>query len=88
MKINEKQLRSIIRECIKSAAKKNTVSEGSAFDEDNDRWEDAKETLGAEEMLVAIYNYLDGDTIRQLLEYLGEDYDLWQDDDEHDVYED
>ena len=86
MKINEKQLRKMIQESISGILK-----EGSAKSSDWERWDNIKETLGADEMLDAIFNAMDQYEIEEMLEFLEREYEInsgYNDYDEEEYEED
>lgn len=75
IRLTEGKLNQIIRESIKK-----TLKEGFATgDESYDKFEQIKEILGADEMINDIYNYLDDTTLKKLIEYFNQDYDLFND---------
>ena len=71
MKVNEKQLRKLIKESIT-----NILKEGSTNSSDWERWNTIKETLGANEMLDAIFNAMSQDEIEEMLEFLEREYEI------------
>ena len=72
-KLNEKQLRKVVAECVKRALKEGMTADNPNFS----KWDEAKEALGAETMLDAIFQYLDAGKLEQILEWLNQDYELW-----------
>lgn len=72
--LTQKDLRGIITECVRKV-----LSEGSTYQEDYNRWEEAKERLGADGVLDEMYNFLSQDEIQEFLEHLNQYYDLWDD---------
>jgi len=48
------------------------------------KWYKAKEMLGADTMLDAIWQYLDVSMIENIIDWLNQDYELWNDDEEED----
>jgi hypothetical protein len=85
MKINEKQLRKLIQESIT-----NILKEGSTNPSDYDRWDNIKETIGADQMLDAIFNAMDVSEIEEMLEFLEREYEInsgYDDYDEEENYE-
>ena len=86
MKVNGKQLRKMIQESIT-----NVLKEGSANSSDWQRWDNIKETLGADEMLDAIFNAMDQYEIEEMLEFLEREYEInsgYNDYDEEEYEED
>lgn len=77
-KLNEKQLRKVVAECVKRALKEGMTADNPNFG----KWNEAKEVLGAETMLDAIFQYLDVSKLEQILGWLNQDYDLWNDEEE------
>ena len=52
------------------------------------KWFEAKEQLGADKMLDIIWHYLDVSQIEQIIDWLNQDYELWDNEDEEDDSED
>lgn len=73
--LTQKNLRGIIKECVRKV-----LSEGSTYQEDYNKFEDAKEILGADTFFLEIYNFLSQDEIQEFLEHLDRHYKLWSDD--------
>ena len=71
IKLNEAQLNRIIKERVKKVLREGTTDQTL-----EDAWINAKERLGAEAFLDALYAALDEDTIRENLEYIDRMYDL------------
>lgn len=63
------------------------LQEGTLNQNDYQKWETIKETLGTDKMVDDIYQYLDSRMIEQLIEYFNQDYDLFEDEDEDDEYD-
>ena len=78
--LSEEALQNIIKEEVNKILK-----EGSTDQNVYNKFLDAKETLGADTVLDAIWNYLDSDTLENIVNWLNQDYELW--DDEEDSYE-
>lgn len=76
MKISENTLKQIVTESVKKILKEGMVASNPMFN----KWFEAKELLGAEQMLDAIWNYLDVSQIESIIEGLDRDYELWNDD--------
>lgn len=68
------KIKSIIKECLYKA-----VNEGSTDQNLYNYWLNAQEVLGADKMLDAIWNYLSSDQLEQIVEWLNDDYELWDD---------
>lgn len=75
IRLSEQKLHQIIQENIKKALKEGMTSDNPAFD----KWEQIKDTLGAETMVDAIFNYLNSSTLEQLVEWFNQEYDLFDD---------
>lgn len=82
IRLSEARLHQIIKENIKKALKEGMTSDNTAFD----KWEQIKETLGAETMVDNIFQYLDSSTLEQLVEWFNQDYDLFDDYEEEEDY--
>ena len=78
--LSEEALQNIIKEEVNKILK-----EGSTDQSVYNKFLDAKERLGADAVLDAIWNYLDSDTLENIVNWLNQDYELW--DDEEDSYE-
>lgn len=77
IRLTESDVHKIVKESVNKL-----LSEGSTSQEDYNKWLDAEEKLGASNVLNAIWNYLDGDKLHQIVEWLNDDYDLWPDEEE------
>lgn len=78
VKLNEAQLKKMIAESVKRVLK-----EGMTPDNPNyEKWETIKEQLGAEQMLLDIFNYLDSSELEQIIEWFDQDYDFFGSEDE------
>lgn len=82
IRLSEARLHQIIKENIKKVLKEGMTSDNPAFD----KWEQIKETLGAETMVDNIFQYLDSSTLEQLVEWFNQDYDLFDDYEEEEDY--
>ena len=71
IKLNESTLNNIIKETICKV-----LREGTTNQEVDNMWSQAKEMMGAEAMIDALYNYLDCDTIADFVETLRRKYDM------------
>lgn len=71
MKINEKQLKKMIKESIT-----NILKEGSSNPSDYDRWNNIKELIGADKMLDDVFNAMSVDEIEEMLGFLEREYDI------------
>ena len=78
VKLNENTLKVLIAESLKRVLKEGMTTDNPVYD----KWYEAKDLLGAEEMLNAIWNYLDSSQIEQIIEWLDQDYELWDEDEE------
>lgn len=54
----------------------NILKEGSANSSDWERWDNIKETIGANKMLDSIFNAMDQNEIEEMLEFLEQEYDI------------
>lgn len=68
------KLKQIIKECVYKV-----INEGVSDSNIYKKWDDAQKQLGSDTMLDAIWNYLTSDEIEKIIEYINEDYDLWDD---------
>ena len=82
IRLSEARLHQIIKENIKKVLKEGMTSDNPAFD----KWEQIKETLGAETMVDNIFQYLDSSTLEQLVEWFNQDYNLFDDYEEEEDY--
>lgn len=83
IRLSEARLHQIIKENIRKALNEGMTSDNPAYD----KWEQIKETLGADTMLDNIFQYLDSSKLEQLVEWFNQDYDLFDDyDEEEDDY--
>lgn len=83
IKINESTLRRIVTESVKRVLKEGMTTDNPYYD----RWNEAKDFLGAEQMLECIWNYLDASQLEQIIDWLNQDYELWDDEEEEDEEE-
>lgn len=60
---------------VMASVLKRVLKEGTTETSDLSTWEDYKEMIGADAMLDLIYNYLNSDQIRDLLDYIGSQLD-------------
>ncbi len=70
IRLTESDLHRIIQKSVNKI-----INEGSSENQDYERWETIKEILGPEQMLDTLYDYLDGDTIRELIGWFEKDLD-------------
>ena len=73
--LNEEKFRSFLKEAVKKAVKAK-LNEGYADREWDEKWIEAERQLGSENMLQEVYNYFDGNLLRDFLESIDQDYDL------------
>ena len=78
VKINESQLQNLISEAVKRVLNEGMTSDNPLFN----KWFEAKEILGADQMLDAIWNYLDASQIEKIIGWLDDDYELWNDEED------
>ena len=71
IKLTKSDLHRIINESLNKV-----INEGSADRSVDEMWIEAQSLMGADSMLDALYSYLDGDTIRDFLETLINEYEL------------
>ena len=71
IRLTEQDLHRIIKESVN-----NILKEGTTDQEVNDMWEQAKEIMGADSMLEALYAYLDCDAIEDFIQTLIREYEL------------
>lgn len=71
IRLTESDLHRIIKESVKQA-----LNEGHWKSEINEKWNKALEIMGAEQMIDALYTFLDGDTIEEFIEQLERVYEL------------
>jgi cyanate lyase len=73
IRLNENTLKQIVAESVMRMLK-----EGLATNDPNiDKWYEAVQIMGAENMLDALFQYLDGDTIRDFIDTLDREYEIW-----------
>lgn len=82
IRLSEARLHQIIKENIRKALNEGMTSDNPAYN----KWEQIKEILGADTMVDSIFQYLDSSTLEQLVEWFGQEYDLFDDYDEEDDY--
>jgi hypothetical protein len=66
--VNESQLKEMIRESIKRH-----LNEGTSDNEILDKWNQVEETIGAQQMLDCIFQWVDEDTINQWLQWFEDE---------------
>jgi hypothetical protein len=66
--VNESQLKKMIRESIKRH-----LNEGTSDNEILDKWNQVEETIGAQQMLDCIFQWVDEDTINQWLQWFEDE---------------
>lgn len=71
IRLTESQLHRMIKESVREV-----LSEGHWKSEINEKWNKALEIMGAEQMIDALYTFLDGDTIEEFIEQLERVYEL------------
>lgn len=71
VKLTESLLHKMINETIKEV-----LSEGTWDKDLQNMWMTAENTMGAEEMLNALYSFLDNDTIEEFIQTLKDEYDI------------
>lgn len=97
--LNEEKFRSFLKEAVKKAVKAK-LNEGFADRELDEKWIEAERQLGSENMLQEVYNYFDGNQLRDFLESIDNDYDMglfedeegeehedWEEYEENDIFE-
>lgn len=85
IRLNENTLKQIVAESVMRMLKEGLVTN----DPNIDKWYEARQIMGAEQMLDALFQYLDGDTIRDFIDTLDREYEIWgYDDEEEDEEED
>ena len=72
MKLTEAELTNLIKESVKKVLKEGFCSD----DENNARWEQITDMLGAETIANEVYNYMDCDTLEDFMRHLDRNYDL------------
>lgn len=67
---------------------KEVINEATWKKSIDNKWAQAEQIMGAESMLNALYNFLDGDTIEEFIEVLEREYEipLSEEDDLEDEY--
>ena len=73
--LTEKDFRNVLKEAVKKAIKAK-LNEGFADRKWDELWIEAERQLGSENMLQEVYNYFDGDQLRDFLQSVDDDYDL------------
>ena len=87
IRLNESEFKKLLKETVMNAVKA-TLNEGFADREMWEKWIDAEQQLGSENMLIEVYEYFSGDQLRDFLQSIDGDYDLGLFDDEYDEEED
>lgn len=70
--MNNNRIKQIIKECLQKV-----ITEGTSNENIYNKWEYARQTLGDEKMLESIYQYLSSDQIEEIIGWLDDDYDLF-----------
>ena len=83
IRLTETDLHRIIKESVREV-----LNEGSYNNEGLEQWEHVKETIGAENMLNCIWNYLDDTQIKDIIECFKQDDILPSEDDDYEFDED
>ena len=78
IKLTENSLKEIVTESLKNILKEGMTSDNPKYN----KWFEAKEILGADRMLDIIWHYLDVSQIEQIIDWLNQDYELWDNEDE------
>ena len=73
--LTEKDFRYVLKEAVKEVVKVK-LNEGFADRKWDELWIEAERQLGSENMLQEVYNYFDGDQLRDFLKSVDNDYDL------------
>ena len=81
VRLTEQDLHRIVRKSVSKILK-----EGSSDPQDYNKWEQIKEMVGPEKMVDDIFDYLDVDTIAKLIEWFNQDYEIFEDEYEEDIY--
>lgn len=84
IRLNENAIKKIVAESLKKVIKEGMTTDNPVYN----KWYEAKDLLGAEQMLDAIWNYLDSSQIEQIIEWLDQDYELWDEEDEEEELDD
>ena len=81
--LNEQQFNTIVKESVKRILKEGFADRGMS-----EKWAEAMDIMGAQRMLMEVYNYFDGDQLEDFLRCIDNDWDLGlfnEDDDADDV---
>lgn len=91
--LNEDNFKKFLKEAVKKAVKAK-LNEGFADRDLDEKWIEAERQLGSENMLQEVYNYFDGNQLRDFLENIDNDYDMglfedeeWEEDEENNIFE-
>ena len=72
IKLTNSTLKNIIAESIKNYL----INEGTTDSSVADKWYQIQDMLGSEQMVNGIYNYLDSDMLKNIVEWFDTDYEL------------
>ena len=75
IRLSEKDFQKKLNEAVVESVRK-ILKEGFADRGMDEKWVDAERQIGSENMLQEVYNYFDGDQLRDFLKSLDNDYDL------------
>jgi hypothetical protein len=73
IRLTESDLHKLIKKCIRK-----TLTEGYSNQDDYQKWQTIKETIGADKMVDDILQYLDSRIVEELIEDFNQDYDLFE----------
>lgn len=73
IRLNENTLKQIVAESVKRILKESLTTN----DPNINKWYEAQQIMGAENMLEALFVYLDADTIRDFIDILDREYEIW-----------
>ena len=91
IKLTEADLRNIVKESVNKILiehdmyalgresvvnGKRVIKEGSTSQEAFNYWDDIKEMLGADKMIMELWNWLDSDSIDGFIQHIDRNYDL------------
>ena len=70
-RITESELKNLVKESVKRV-----INEGTTDQQLYNTWDNIAATIGPENMLMAIYNYMSSDEIAEIVRLLKRDYDV------------
>ena len=70
-RITESELKNLVKESVKRV-----IKEGTTDQQLYNAWDNIMASMGAENMLMAIYNYMPSDEIAEMVRLLKRDYDV------------